>query len=368
MELSNRKFGLDVIRFTAIVLVLLSHTIYLLPLNYGAKSFIFHYFGFLGVELFFVLSGFLIGTILIKSIENSKVITPKLIFIFWVKRWLRTLPIYYLILILNWFVVLQLPVPVFDYFIFTQNFSTPHPSFFGEVWSLSIEECFYLLFPIILAFQFYVFHNFLKFKKRRVFIFSVFLLITTGAVFRCFEEVSSFSEWDSNLRKIVIFRMDSIVYGVFVAYLHFYFKSFTFRIKNWCFLIGISGIVFQTFLFKFHVFEFPNSFYSRVLFFPLFSVFICFIIPFMFYYESNKFIKINIWVTRISLWSYSIYLIHQTLVIFLINKFFIIHGFSENILNLVKFILIWLMSIWLSYLMYSFIEKPILDKRDMFFN
>jgi len=365
MELSNRKLGLDVIRFTAIILVFFSHTIYLIPVHQSVKEFAFHYFGFLGVELFFVLSGFLIGTILIKIIENSKVITPRLIFVFWVKRWLRTLPVYYLILILNWFVVLQLSSPIFNYFVFTQNLTSPHPSFFGEVWSLSIEEWFYLLFPIILAFQVYIFHNFLKFEKKIVFMFSFLLLVVLGPIFRSFEVVFSFIEWDSSLRKIVIFRIDSIIYGVLVAYLHFYFKSIIFRIKNWCFLIGVIGIVFQTFLFKFHVLEFSNSFYSRVLFFPLFSIFICFIIPFMYYYKSKKNFKINVWVTRISLWSYSIYLIHQTLIVFLFNKFFITTRWYEDI---IKFILIWVVSICLSYFLYSFIEKPILDKRNKLFN
>ena len=92
----NRILGLDIIRASAIILVLIGH---LGQVGFLGNSYFCYLMGYYGVELFFVLSGFLIGQILIK--EFSKGITWKSIRQFWIKRWLRTLPLYYLVLILR---------------------------------------------------------------------------------------------------------------------------------------------------------------------------------------------------------------------------------------------------------------------------
>ena len=81
MEKSNRIFGLDVIRSISIFLVLLSHT-------FAIQIF---EFGILGVEIFFVLSGFLIGQILIRNFDSG--ISLSKITDFWKRRWFRTLPL-----------------------------------------------------------------------------------------------------------------------------------------------------------------------------------------------------------------------------------------------------------------------------------
>jgi peptidoglycan/LPS O-acetylase OafA/YrhL len=98
---NERVYGLDAFRAVAIILVVLGH---------GAQ-FADEIFWFLpsvpmlngvdGVELFFVLSGFLIGSILIKKIEKEEKFGLKSIMHFWKRRWFRTLPNYYLILFLN---------------------------------------------------------------------------------------------------------------------------------------------------------------------------------------------------------------------------------------------------------------------------
>lgn len=149
----TRVRWLDVCRTIAICLVLLSHgRVFLTPVAPWAQQFKFG--GFIGVELFFVLSGLLIGTIMIKEIENSN---SRLGWIpnFWSRRWLRTLPNYILFLGLNIFIAhnirpAELP-NLLQYLTFTQNLTSPHPPFFGEAWSLAVEEIFYLLTPLIIA-------------------------------------------------------------------------------------------------------------------------------------------------------------------------------------------------------------------------
>ena len=87
----NRVFGLDLLRSIAIILVLILHSEFIIRKLYPD----FHIVFVDGVDLFFVLSGFLIGGILIKDFNEKKKFN---IFKFWSKRWLRTLPNYYLLL------------------------------------------------------------------------------------------------------------------------------------------------------------------------------------------------------------------------------------------------------------------------------
>ena len=109
----------------------------------------------LGVEFFFVISGFLITTLLLKERVNTQTISLKN---FYIRRFFRIMPVAYLyltlVLIAN--VVLHLH---FDYwllfvsFLFLRNFFL-HPEGVNNIaahyWSLSVEEQFYFLFPVII--------------------------------------------------------------------------------------------------------------------------------------------------------------------------------------------------------------------------
>ena len=90
----NRIFGLDIMRTFAILAVMFGHSIFFLPTSIKDQL---HAFVIDGVNIFFVLSGFLIGGILIRDFEKKK--TIKVLFNFWIRRWFRTLPNYFLILI-----------------------------------------------------------------------------------------------------------------------------------------------------------------------------------------------------------------------------------------------------------------------------
>jgi peptidoglycan/LPS O-acetylase OafA/YrhL len=154
----NRVFGLDLLRFVAIFMVLLGHSKMLLPQHLKP---IFDQILLDGVAIFFVLSGFLIGGILIKQVEREAPSIGGLTH-FWKRRWMRTLPAYlvvlcFLLIYTLLFVPKNIPSDWWKYLLFSQNLINERNEFFAESWSLSIEEWFYLTIPVILFGALYIF-------------------------------------------------------------------------------------------------------------------------------------------------------------------------------------------------------------------
>ena len=144
-----RIVGLDTLRALAIALVLMSHYngfVRNAP-GFGAIGSI----GWAGVDLFFVLSGYLIGNQLLAPAARGESLDLKT---FFARRLLRTLPNYYVVLA----VYLMLSgssiagksmAPLWRFLTFTQNFGMNYGETFTHSWSLCIEEQFYLLLPLV---------------------------------------------------------------------------------------------------------------------------------------------------------------------------------------------------------------------------
>ncbi|MGE8574392.1 MAG: acyltransferase family protein, partial [Burkholderia contaminans] len=85
---SQRVFGLDILRALAVLLVLASHTV----VHGAPPAWLRWYFwaqGTIGVEIFYVLSGFLIGSVLIRSRKAGKLKALGDVLDFWKRRWAR---------------------------------------------------------------------------------------------------------------------------------------------------------------------------------------------------------------------------------------------------------------------------------------
>lgn len=361
----ERIYGLDLVRAIAILLILSSHSTILIFPDSELKSIKFiQFFGTVGVDVFFVLSGFLIGTILIKHIDLGYT-KPQDFYRFWLRRWLRTLPNYYFILIINIVLLLcfkkKLPESVYNYFYFTQNLIEATPSFFTESWSLSIEEFAYVLGPILLLLIAIIFKRITKTSFLVVTICVIILFLITKIWLHITNlGVAENFNWSHSFRKVVITRIDSIYYGFIGAYLSFYHSKFWRKINKLTLVLGIVMFVsIHFYLFKSALN--PNAYllFYNVFYLPLLSVNILLFFPFFSTYKSKN----NKVVVNISLWSYSLYLVNYSIVLLTIKQFI----FVSDLSGLNKFLILlsyWVLSFMLAYLMFNYFEKPILKFRD----
>lgn len=152
---------LDGLRGFAILLVLCSHLVSLPP--GGRSPFVDRLvgmilgLGWVGVDLFFVLSGFLITGILVQSRGG-----PHYFRNFYARRSLRIFPLYYLFLAIATFIsplllspesILTLPKEhAWVYWLYLSNFGGKPSEAFAHTWSLAVEEQFYLVWPAIVFF------------------------------------------------------------------------------------------------------------------------------------------------------------------------------------------------------------------------
>lgn len=137
-----RRPGLDVIRAAAILLVMLHHFRHLPGCPEWLRWVAVR--SFVGVDLFFVLSGWLIGGQLFRELRATGGID---VVRFWAKRWLRTLPSYYVVLATLVVAGSIAASDVAAMATFTQNYVNPQGWLVS--WSLCIEEQFYLVLPVL---------------------------------------------------------------------------------------------------------------------------------------------------------------------------------------------------------------------------
>jgi peptidoglycan/LPS O-acetylase OafA/YrhL len=152
-ESRERLPGLDTLRATAILLVIAFHLSYALPQAMGP----FLQFAWVGVDLFFVLSGYLIGSQALRSYSQGKQFRA---WDFYKRRAYRILPAYCTVLLLYftwplWRESLGIS-PLWEFASFTQNLLIDYIRHraFSQAWSLCVEEHFYLFLPLILFWMF----------------------------------------------------------------------------------------------------------------------------------------------------------------------------------------------------------------------
>jgi len=349
----KRIFGLDLMRALAILFVILAHmrTFWVNQFP-GLRNF--SIFGYWGVELFFVLSGFLIGGILIRCHEKGDSIRD-----FWIRRWFRTLPNYYLFLSINMLLaatLLQRPAGNWTYWLFGQNLFYKMPSFFPESWSLTVEEWFYLLTPLLI----YSLSRVLRSLKKAV-IITILSIMVSSLALRIGLVLTADPMWDIGIRKITLLRLDSLMFGILGAWLSHYYKPLWNQLRTKGVNLGLV-LTFLSILLYF-LMDKNVSFFSRTLYFNLTSLaFFCFL-PMLSSWQTNQNKIISAFITRISIWSYSLYLCHYIIMLLFLK--YSPDAMQLSITGKICLSLSWLAtSLLVSMLTYHYFEKPMTSLRD----
>ena len=344
MSADKRNFGLDLVRAVAIALVLVSHLAN--PL---------HFLGPLGVDLFFVLSGYLIGGILLRQVIKQDGFSVPMLTRFWHRRWMRTVPNYALFLVL--YVVYayvksgSLPGSFWQYPLFLQNLAWPCPPFFQVSWSLAVEEWFYLSFPVF----FLVLHR-CGLNWRTSFQATTGLFLVAPIMARVF--FHSWSDWDEEMRKVVVFRLDSMMMGVTLAIL----QERRPALWQWCKRVWPVGLA----LFAACVFWGAKAKASGPvhlpawLFLALAPLGCMLLLP-----RCTTLLRppewIAVWVQRLSEWSYSIYLSHTLIMLIVYEN--AAPWLKSAPAKLVGKAFIVAATLAVSAALYRWFEKPIMNLR-----
>jgi peptidoglycan/LPS O-acetylase OafA/YrhL len=359
----SRNFGLDLIRSIAIILVLISHSNDLAP---KALSNIFQYIRFDGVLVFFVLSGYLIGKIIISKFDKP-ILKWNDITDFWKRRWMRTIPNYFLVLIV--IIILEGLYGNLEsigfyskYFIFSQNLVFPHPAFFPEAWSLSVEEWFYLIFPLGVALIGWCVRAISP--NQRVVLIALFLILFSvfSRIFIYFQmQEINLETWDLYFRKIVVNRLDGIGVGILLAYLSIRYDKI-WKAKRYLTAI-IGTVVLITISIEDLYFPEKNNFYNCTLEFLLHSLAFALFFPFLTELKcSNK--QLLKFITFTSVLSYSMYLINFIIVKYWILRYINYLPIDGSLYTLIKYASFWILVYSVSYILYRYFERPIMQYRD----
>ena len=339
-----RKKGLDILRAIAVILVLFRHS----DLDNSIR-----HFGWLGVDLFFVLSGFLISNILFAEHKKYGHIKVKR---FLIRRGFKIfLPFYFFMfstLLFNYFYNSRTYewTELISELFYLQSYV---PNIWIHTWSLAVEEHFYLLFSITVLLL-----SRKEFLGKRGFIISSLIFLLLLSFLMRFNV--SYPHRDDNSYGFVKthLRSDGIIFGVLLSYLYNFTGALKILLKSkWIVFISSCLLIAPGFFFK------GGGFFMNTIGLTTvnagFSLLVLLSLDIEKYLNNYplKFLKIPVnLLCLIGINSYSIYLWH-------INSKKILYNNLSFDLPLVAASYI-LLSILLGILMSYLIEKPSLRLRD----
>lgn len=359
----------DVIRFFAAFMIVIYHSYaawkgwygipHILTVDNNAEFSVFgrHVDQFIrnmpiGVDIFFFISGYLLTYLLVAEKQKfNRVDIPK----FYIRRGLRIWPLYFFLvatapLLINWLgekhPVYWPTIAMINNFqtIWTQSWDYP----FAHFWSICIEEHFYLIWPVIVAFV-----------PSKKLLSTIALLIGLSWGYKIYTYMFLPGNW-YHLYLHTLSRMDVILFGGMLAV--FYLKKpFTFRVNNYV----IAGIL--TFLVIMMAYDDVSNYeniFNGVLRKSIYMVLLA--IPLMDFLFNDKRrnrileFKPLLYLGKIS---YGIYMYGNILVLVVIKK--IMYGFHINNIYL-YFALIITLSLIIPVISYELLEKPFLKLKQRF--
>lgn len=355
----RRNIGLDIARVTAIVLVWVGHS-GVFSLGFNPKFM--EYWGIVCLEVFFALSGFLVGKSLILTVTSSQ---PRIAMKnFYINRLIRTIPLYYLVLLVTG-ITTGNQIPLSNFF-FLQNFRPEDLDFFPPSWSLPVEAWFYFLIPPV----FFLLNRFLSQKKDRktAVYLSVAVLCAIPFLLRTVHILLHDPVWDFGVRKQILLRMDALMLGVFFAAVKLFEPERYRKIAKHplTLLAPVSGILalYGWYCVDLSVDDrFDHSAAGKIVIFTVLPLLCCLLVMYMEnaqVWEKLRGTILEKLICGISSLGYSIYLVHYG----------VFHALAPYFAG-TRFIVSWLgfltavaVSLVISVITYKLIEEPLTKLKD----
>lgn len=341
-ELNNpsRIWGLDFWRAWAILLVLWVHSVRIWKQLFGPGDWLMPADG---VNLFFVLSGFLIGGQLLRR-ESGYWLSN-----FFKRRWFRTLPNYYLFFLIHSLYYLLLGIPEmisWKPLLFIQNLYAGYLPFYGESWSLAVEEWFYLLLPFVLW-------PIAKHRNQAWWYLGlvwVLLLLLKGVLYKDLP-----THLLPTTRIAVIARLDTLILGVWMASIAQNLHRF-FQMKWMWALLALTIYVIWT------ASNDQLSPWAAELYKPSAEAFYMVALLPLVAAWSNPFGKIGKVFTWLSVMAFGLYLLN--LLVFDVLLRVLVSYSITGYMGLGLYVLALAMMAALAHFLYSWYERPLTDLRN----
>jgi peptidoglycan/LPS O-acetylase OafA/YrhL len=342
--MTKRSTAVDILRATAVLLVLGRHT----NLLSSHDSSVWYSFGgwfsetwtrggWIGVDLFFVLSGFLVSGLLFREHQKFGTISAK---DFLIRRGFKIYPAFWVLIAITSIRMLighNFSTPkIFSELLFLQNYG---PSAWVHTWSLAVEEHFYILLLLLLVF-----------------------LLGVAAAALCLRLVTSSAPGCYALLEPSHLRMDSLFCGVVISYVYHYhssgFLNVARRYRVAALVLGVAAMA-PAFVFPVETTPFMYTWGLTLLYIGSGLILIA---SLTFKLPENKILKSAAYVGS---HSYSIYLWHVPVAI--CGLHLLARCLGQHATGLINCTFYFLGSICLGIIMALLVEFPLLRIRDRWF-
>ncbi len=345
-----RRSEIDFLRGIAILLVLFRH--------YRYQDYLYE-IGWIGVDLFFVLSGFLVSGLLFKESQKHNRIYPVH---FLIRRGFKLYPVFYFFIGLTilWKILSNTPFALTNLIgelFFLQNYIG---SLWSHTWSLAVEEHFYLALTALI----YITNRLNKISHTSVFLIAFILIAISCLLLRIYS-----THIDFKLANMFYShnRFDSLFFGVFISHCYHYrqeeLKAFTKNNKGKLFLFFILCLI-CTPIHKAITSIYLPTVGLTFIYLGFGALLLCTLYTDIVKYVSKYKLTLYIYrlIEKMGVYSYSIYLIHVAISI-VVKSLRIKYQIQEEIALITYFFTAALTGILLSKL----IEFPFLKIRDKYF-
>ena len=350
--------GLDTLRALAILLVLMSHYT-----GFVSRQASFGWLGnvgWAGVDLFFVLSGYLIGNQICAAIARGEEFSFS---VFFARRLLRTLPNYYVVLAFYFLLPHLLNgssvAPLWQFLSFTQNFGLLYGQTFTHSWSLCIEEQFYLILPVL---------AWMIAGRRHALLMAWLLLISAIAAGMAVRGYAALEMGRNSFSQEIYYssfsRFDELLPGVALALIKNFHARWYARLQSWGNALLVAGMALAGLMLYLLSGDYAELPVVTTLGFSLlamaFALLTCAALS-----PHCLLNKLGVpGAASLALWSYAVYLAHKPIFMLLAPQMRARQISTDAPLNMV---LVFAAGIGGGWLLYKLVESPFMRLRERWY-